>query len=181
MGESVSVCGACLSVVAVENDRFSAEMMPETIVTTTLGAKALGARVNLERAVKVGDRLGGHWVLGHVDGKGRLERIEGSGLTRKIWISFPKELAYGIAPKGSITLDGVSLTVISVRGPLFSVGIIPTTLSETTLRDLKVGEELNLETDVLAKYVRSVLTAESALSKPSSLNWDKLDGYGGYS
>lgn len=158
MGQSVSVSGACLSVTALRGDAFDVEMMPETAERTWFGASLRpGSRVNLERAMRLGDRLDGHLVLGHVDGIATLRDLQGNEQTRVAVLSAPPELLRGVVPKGSVALDGVSLTVIDVRDDRFSVGLIPTTLRDCTLGEAGPGTALNLETDILGKYVERLL------------------------
>ncbi|MDI6854923.1 MAG: riboflavin synthase [Deltaproteobacteria bacterium] len=157
VGESVSVSGACLTVVSMDAQTFHAEVSPETLARTTLGLKKVKDTVNLERALKIGDRLGGHLVTGHVDAVGTVrERREGPDFFT-LSIDFPAPLAPYIIEKGSIAVDGVSLTVNSVQGHRFSVYIIPHTAQKTTLAHLKAGEKVNLETDIIGKYVARLL------------------------
>lgn len=152
LGESISVSGACLTVVSSTPSAFEADVSLETAEKTTLGALPIGSAVNLERALRVGDRLGGHLVSGHVDAVAKLARIEPAGEAQRLSVSYPHELARFIATKGSITLDGVSLTVNSVVGDMLQVMVIPHTLAVTTLGDLKPGAPINLEVDTLARY-----------------------------
>jgi len=154
LGESISVSGACLTVVSIGSDNrgFEADVSLETASKTTLGALAIGSAVNLERALRVGDRLGGHLVSGHVDAVAELRRMEPAGEAQRLSVGFPRELARFIAAKGSITLDGVSLTVNSVTDSELSVMVIPHTLSVTTLGELRPGAPINLEVDTLARY-----------------------------
>ncbi len=157
LGESVSVSGACLTVVAVEAKTFQVEVSPETLARTTLSLKKVKDKVNLERALRLGDRLGGHLVTGHVDAMGTVrERREGPDFFT-LAVDFPDRLAPFIIEKGSIAVDGVSLTVNKVQGGRFSVYIIPHTAQKTTLGGLKVGSQVNLETDIIGKYVARLL------------------------
>jgi riboflavin synthase len=162
LGESVSVSGACLTVVAMDGNGFEADVSVETNVRTTLGGVAVGDAVNLERAVAAGDRLGGHLVTGHVDGLANVTSIESRGEATRVVIEPPAELHRLIAAKGSVALDGVSLTVNHVEGPRFDIMLIPHTMAVTTLGTLFVGRKLNLEVDLVARYVVRYL--ESALS-----------------
>jgi riboflavin synthase len=164
LGESIAVSGACLTVVAFAQGRFEVDVSAETLKKTTLGRRAIGARVNLERSLKVGDRLGGHLLAGHVDGLARLVEVQSSGDARAMTFEIPPELARFIAAKGSVALDGVSLTVNTVSGRRFTVMLIPHTLAVTTLGELSPGDELNLEVDQVARYVVRYLT--SAGSEP---------------
>ncbi|WP_029166566.1 riboflavin synthase [Aminiphilus circumscriptus] len=183
-GQSVCVSGACLSVVDVRETLFEAEMMPETRDRTTLGQRRKGDRVNLERALTMGARLDGHFVSGHVDGMGDVLRLSGEGRTKLLEISVEEALLREIVPKGSIAVDGVSLTVIDVLPKSFSVGLIPTTLGETTLAALRSGDWVNLETDMLGKYVRRTLegfltgNGEEKRRQTEGITWDRLREYG---
>jgi riboflavin synthase len=159
LGESVSINGACLTVVAADADACSFQAGPETLLRTNLGELAPGDRVNLERSLRAGDRLGGHLVQGHVDGLGRIADRQRSGEWETIWFACPPELAAQTVSKGSVAVDGVSLTVVDVTTDGFSVALIPHTLAVTTLGFKPVGASVNLETDVLAKYVWKCLQA----------------------
>ena len=153
LGASISHAGCCLTVVEKGPDWFAVEVSGETLDKTTLGAWQAGGRVNLERAAKLGDEMGGHVVSGHVDGLGRVVSIEPSGGSHHIVIEAPEPLHRYIAAKGSITVDGVSLTVNAVDGRRFDLNIIPHTWEATTLGDLKPGDAVNLEIDMLARYL----------------------------
>jgi riboflavin synthase len=159
IGESVCHDGACLTVTETARDSFSVLAGLETLERTTLGSLRVGKRVNLERSLKVGDRLGGHWVTGHIDGTGEVSarRDLGSNLVLVIR-TIPALLKY-IVEKGSIAIAGVSLTVNAVDGETFSVAIIPHTRDMTTLGDLAIGDRVNLETDILAKHVEKLVGA----------------------
>ena len=152
LGESISVSGACLTVISFDARGFEADVSLETAAKTTLGALPVGSAVNLERALKVGDRLGGHLVSGHVDAVAELTRISPAGEAQRLSVAYPRELARFIASKGSIALDGVSLTVNAVAADTLEVMVIPHTLAVTTLAELKPGSRLNLEVDTLARY-----------------------------
>ena len=162
LGQSVSVSGACLSVVALHEDVFDVEMMPETAERTWFSGLRPGTAVNLERAMALGDRLDGHLVLGHVDGTAVLKRLSGGARTRVASFGAEPRLLRGIVSKGSVALDGVSLTVIDVSASDFSVGLIPTTLESCTLGRLRAGSIVNLETDILGKYVERLLGARGS-------------------
>jgi riboflavin synthase len=153
LGESIAVAGACLTVVARTESSFDADVSIETAEKTTLGRVPLGADLNLERSLRVGDRLGGHWVSGHVDGVGRVASIEPSGEAWLVRVTMPEELRRFVAPKGSVTLDGVSLTVNAVAGLELSVMLIPHTRQVTSLKHWRAGAELNLEADLVARYL----------------------------
>ncbi|MBM4294834.1 MAG: riboflavin synthase [Deltaproteobacteria bacterium] len=162
LGESVAVAGACLTVVALSSYSFSAEVSPESLGRTTFGMKKAGDKVNLERALRLGDRLGGHLVTGHIDGPGVLkERREGPAHLQ-LRFELPTVLSRYVIEKGSIAVDGVSLTVNAAPGHTFSVNIIPHTARVTTLGDLRVGDKVNLETDIIGKYVERLLGVKDA-------------------
>ena len=151
--ESVSVNGVCQTVVACGSGWFEVDTIEETLKKTTFGSFRTGTRVNLERAVRPMDRLGGHFVLGHVDCVGRVRRIEESGGSRTVSITYPTEFDSLVVPVGSIAIDGVSLTVAGSGSALLSVALIPYTLGNTTIAALQEGSEVNLEFDILGKYV----------------------------
>ena len=157
LGESIAVSGACLTVVRRAGRRFAVDVSPESLRRTTLGALAPGDRVNLERALRAGDRLGGHVVQGHVDGVGTLATIRPEG----DWVLYrfraPAGVRRYLVEKGSIAIDGVSLTVFACRGTAFSVALIPHTLAATTLGERRPGNRLNMEADVLMKHVEALL------------------------
>jgi riboflavin synthase len=157
LGESVAVSGACLTVVKVEGRAFQVEVSPETLARSTLSAKKVGDRVNLERALRLGDRLGGHLVTGHVDGLGVLKERRQGPEHLVLTFEMPASLAPLVIEKGSIAVDGVSLTVNAVLSHSFAVNIIPFTARDTTLANLKVGDQVNLETDIIGKYVARLL------------------------
>jgi riboflavin synthase len=158
-GDSIAVNGVCLTVVEVENGVFTADVMRETLDCSSLGALAVGDPVNLERAATLGTRLGGHLVQGHVDGVGHIVAREPGSQWETVRFAVPGDLDRYIVHKGSITVDGVSLTVAAVEPGRFSVGLIPTTLKLTTLGSKGVGDPVNLEVDVIAKYVEKLLGA----------------------
>jgi riboflavin synthase len=159
LGDSICVSGCCLSVVRIDGDRLEFEAGPETLARTTLGTLAVGARVNLERSLRLSDRLGGHLVTGHVDGLGRLAAREPAGGWLTCRFSAPAGLLGQMASKGSVAIDGVSLTVVDVTPVDFSVALIPQTLAATTLGAHAVGDAVNLETDLIFKYVARALAA----------------------
>ena len=153
LGASICVDGVCLTVAALSADNFTADVSGETLRVTTLGGKTAGARVNLEPSLRVGDELGGHWVSGHVDGVAKVLALDRDARSLRVLLDAPPGLARYIARKGSVTLDGVSLTVNEVDGVNFSINLIPHTLEVTTLGSLAKGSRLNLEIDVLARYI----------------------------
>jgi riboflavin synthase len=154
VADSISVNGCCLTVVAVDADTVAFQAGPETLARTNLGDLKAGSPVNLERALTVGDRLGGHFVSGHIDGTGTLIERHDEGEWSTFWFSLPRQLSRQMASKGSIAVDGVSLTIVASEPDRFSVALIPFTLDVTTLGSLSVGDKVNLETDILAKYVQ---------------------------
>jgi len=160
-GDSVAVNGVCLTVVDATVESFTADVMRETLDRSSLGGLAPGTPVNLERPVRLGGRLGGHLVQGHVDGTGVILERSHSEHWDVVRISLPGDTARYVVHKGSITVDGVSLTVASVDDSAFTVSLVPTTLEKTTLGRKQVGDPVNLEVDVLAKYVERLMTARN--------------------
>ncbi|MCX4573688.1 riboflavin synthase [Streptomyces sp. NBC_01571] len=158
-GDSIAVNGVCLTVVDHEGDEFTADVMAETLNRSSLGALTVGSRVNLERPMAVGDRLGGHIVQGHVDGTGTVIERKPSEHWEIVKISLPADLTRYVVEKGSITVDGISLTVVDAGPDHFTVSLIPTTLDLTTLGRKQPGDPVNLEVDVIAKYVERLLGA----------------------
>jgi riboflavin synthase len=158
-GDSVAVSGVCLTVVQAGGGEFRADVMRETLVRSTLGAVQPGTAVNLERALTLQSRLGGHLVQGHVDHTARIARREETPQWDVVRFTLPAALARYVVQKGSIAVDGVSLTVVEVDRDWFSVSLIPTTLQRTTLGQKRVGDEVNLEVDVMAKYAERLLAA----------------------
>lgn len=161
LGDSVAVDGACLTVVATERDRFEADVSEETLRRTKLAGIRRGDPVNLELALRLGDRVGGHLVQGHVDGVGRLVARVPSGGGFELTYEIPEELLDTVVTKGSIALDGVSLTVARLEGRRVTVAVVPHTGARTTLVETRVGSAINVETDLLGKYVRRVLMRAS--------------------
>jgi riboflavin synthase len=160
VADSISVNGCCLTVIERQGDTFGFQAGPETLARTNLGDLKPGGRVNLERALAVGQRLGGHFVSGHIDGVGTLLSRDDSGQWSTFWISVPRALAVQMASKGSIAVDGVSLTIVGSEPDRFSIALIPYTLEVTTLGRLQPGDKVNLETDLLAKYVQRLAEAK---------------------
>ncbi len=151
-GDSIAVAGVCVSVVARDDAGFAADLSRETLSVTTLGEAAPGTRVNLEKALALGARVGGHLVSGHVDGVGRVVRLEPDGRSTRVEFELDPALSRFVAAKGSIAIDGVSLTVNRVAGVRFDVNLIPLTLAETTLAGLAAGDGVNVEVDLMARY-----------------------------
>jgi riboflavin synthase len=167
-GDSISVSGVCLTVVDQGDDWFTADVMAESIAMSTLDALTPGHRVNLERAAKVGDRIGGHIVQGHIDGTSEILSIEEGSAWRVVRFTLDAELASLVTRKGSIAIDGISLTVSAVGDDWFEVSLIPETLEATSLGTLGVGDAVNLETDILARQVQRLLFVGAADERPSS-------------
>jgi riboflavin synthase len=159
VGDSVSVAGVCLTVVAVEEGRITFDVVPETLSRTALAGVKPGNTLNLEPSLRVGDRLGGHVVQGHVDAVGRVRSITPEEDSRRVWIDAPDAVLGTIVEKGSIAVDGVSLTVAAFDDDGFEVALIPHTLEVTTLGRVEPGDELNLEADVLGKVVERLVEA----------------------
>ena len=158
-GGSVSVNGCCQTVTALDDRGFTVEIMPVTSARTTLGALAPGEPVNLEAPMRAGDPLGGHFVLGHVDGVGEVLAVERDGGDHRVRVRVPSDLARYFAPRGSVAVDGVSLTVADVDGDRFTVALIPTTLRQTTAGRYAPGSRVNVEVDVVARYLERLVSS----------------------
>ena len=182
VGESIAVNGLCLTAESVGADRFTAYASAETVSRSTFSDLKAGDVVNIERALRLGDRLGGHVTSGHVDGVARVLEVRERGASREVWFEFPAELAAEIAAKGSVSLDGVSLTVNACEETRFSVNIIPETWRATTAAGWRPGARVNLETDMLAKYVARCLGLArlGKLGKAGGNAWEEAptDGQG---
>lgn len=181
IGESISVSGICLTVVDHSQEGFHVDVSPATAAMTAVGYWKIGQRLNLERALCLGDRLGGHLVTGHVDGIGQLNRKDPDGNSTKCLFELPGRLARAVLALGSIAIDGVSLTVCEVGTTWLSVVLIPETLRQTALGSLEVGQFVNLETDLIGKYVQKLLFApyregDVGGECQSTLNWPDLAG-----
>jgi len=153
IGQSVAINGVCLSATKISNNNCVFEMIDETTKKTDLGNVKAGSTVNVERSLKVGDRLEGHFVLGHIDGVATITNIEKKPKEVKIWFKIPKKLTKYVVKKGSIALDGISLTLVDVKKDIVSVCLIPHTINVTNFKSKKIGDKLNIETDVLGKYI----------------------------
>ena len=153
VGQSVALNGVCLSATKISKNKCYFEMIDETIKKTDLGNLVKGSKVNIERSLKVGDRMEGHFVLGHVDGVGIINKIEKKPKEVKIWFEVPKKLSKFVVKKGSIAIDGISLTVVDVTKNKASVCLIPHTMKVTNFQSKKIGDKINIETDVLGKYI----------------------------
>ncbi len=153
IGESVALNGVCLTVADLKKNLGKFEMIDETTKKTDLGNLKIGSIVNIERSLKAGDRLEGHFVLGHVDGVGTLKKIQKKPKEVQIWFEVPKKLSRYIVKKGSIAIDGISFTVVNVKKNLVSVCLIPHTVKVTNFKTKKIGDKINIETDILGKYI----------------------------
>ena len=153
IGDSIAVAGACLTVTRLDSHAFAADVSNETLACTTLGALTVGSKVNLEKALRAGDSLGGHYVTGHVDGVATVVALARDARSMRVSIQVPDRLARYVAAKGSATVEGTSLTVNEVEGCIFGVNLIPHTQEVTTLGELKVGQSVNFEVDIIARYV----------------------------
>lgn len=153
IGQSVALNGVCLTVTGIEKSKCNFEMIDETMKKTDLGNLKEGGIVNIERSLKVGDRMEGHFVLGHVDGVGTIKKIEPKPKEIKVWLEIPKHLSRFVVQKGSIAVDGISLTIVDVKKNLASVCLIPHTVEVTNFQTRKAGDKVNIETDILGKYL----------------------------
>jgi riboflavin synthase len=162
IGDSIAVSGVCLTAIEIDGNAFAVDVSTETLSRTSLGALGVGARVNLEKALRLSDRLGGHLVSGHIDGLARVVSIEADARSQRWTFELPPELARYAAPKGSIAIDGVSLTVNEVDGARFGVNLIPHTIDVTTLGDRKAGDTVNIEVDMIMRYVERLFPEREA-------------------
>ncbi len=183
VSNSIAVNGCCLTVVSRDNQRFSADLSGETIRRTSFGASSdglkTGSRVNLEQPLTAGKEFGGHFVLGHVDGIGRVTQLRSEGESWCYGVQVPEDFARYVVPKGSITIDGISLTVAGWNNRIAEIAVIPYTYEHTNLRDRKEGDAVNLEGDVLGKYIERHLEArDAALSAPSPITLARLSEEG---
>ncbi len=160
IGDSISINGCCLTVVAIDGNILTFQAGTETLSRTNIGKLVVGSCVNLERSLQVGQRMGGHYVSGHVDAVGLIDERNEDGQWAEFWFSVPDRLTRQMASKGSVAVDGISLTLVNVESARFSVALIPHTLDATTLGQRQVGDSVNIETDLLAKYVQQQLHVE---------------------
>lgn len=177
VGDSIAVSGVCLTAVEFDQGYFLADVSNETLSKTVLGDLTVGSRVNLEKALTPSTRLGGHLVSGHVDGVGKIVSREAESRSVRFQIEAPPELAKYIAAKGSITVNGISLTVNAVQGKVFDLNIVPHTLQETTLGELTAGDAVNLEVDLIARYLERLLLGENAGQQAIDLSFLSEHGY----
>ncbi|RYL95250.1 riboflavin synthase [Sporolactobacillus sp. THM7-4] len=174
LGDSIAVNGVCLTITSRTASRFSADVMPETIQATTLKNLRKGDPLNLERAMKAGDRYGGHMVAGHVDATGRMVRIVPKGNARYIDIEAPPEVLNGLVQKGSVAIDGTSLTVFHVDDRMFTISLIPHTFAKTILGKKKAGDMVNIECDMMQKYIRKQFDRTETAENKGTLTYEKL-------
>ncbi|MEZ6964973.1 riboflavin synthase [Aeromonas sp. S9(2024)] len=174
LGDSIATNGVCLTVVALGDKSYTADVSLETLSRTGFAEARVGERVNLEKALMPTSRLGGHLVSGHVDGVGEVKSVASSGRAIEYWIATPAELSRYIAEKGSIAVDGISLTVNAVQGDLFRLTIVPHTAQETTIAQWKPGRRVNLEVDQIARYLERLMMGKSQESTASNLTLEKL-------
>lgn len=182
-GDSVNVNGICLTIINISSrpgsfSLITLEVMPETARMTTLNGWDIGIKVNLERAVPIGGRLGGHIVSGHVDGIGIINKIKREENAKIMEISTSKEITKFIAPKGSIAVDGISLTVVDIVSNSFTVSLTPYTIEQTCLNFKKENDKVNIETDILAKYIEQLIKSNDTLSLKREVTMDSLEKYG---
>ncbi len=175
LGESIAVDGVCLTAVSFQGNVFTADVSAETLSRTTLGRKSPGSRLNLERALKMGDRLGGHLVSGHVDGIGALRDRFMEGRSLRLFFEIPVELSRYTIEKGSVAINGVSLTINGCDDGRFDVNIVPHTVKETTIGDLQIGDEVNIETDLIGKYVEKMFRSWRPAADKTEEKVERID------
>lgn len=179
LGDSIAVNGVCLTVVELPGDGFWADVSAETLSCTSFKSLAVGSKANLEKALRPTTRLGGHMVSGHVDAIGKVIKRYSEGRSVRFHIQASDEMAKYIAEKGSICVDGISLTVNAVKGAIFELNVVPHTLQETTMGDFKVGTEVNLEVDIIARYLERLILGEKAAdSEITGISLDMLNQHG---
>lgn len=179
LGDSIAVNGVCLTAVKLPGDGFWADVSGETLSCTTFKTLTVGTKTNLEKALTPTTRLGGHLVSGHVDGIGKVVERFNDGRSVRFHIQTPDEMAKYIAEKGSVCVDGISLTVNAVKGAVFELNIVPHTLQETTMGQFKVGTEVNLEVDIIARYLERLILGDKAADiKTSGISMDMLNEHG---
>jgi len=178
IANSIAVDGCCLTVVELKGERFSADLSTETIRKTSIGEWKTGTRVNLEQPMTAGKEFGGHFVLGHVDTTGRVTRLEAEGDNWWYGVEVPESFAKSIVPQGSVAIDGISLTVARWNGRIAEIAIIPFTYQHTNLHGKKIGDSVNLEGDVLGKYVERYLEARAGIKPASNLSIEQLVSQG---
>jgi len=178
IGDSVAINGVCQTVIERRDADFAVEAVEETLSKTTLGELVVGTRVNLETALEIGSKLGGHLVQGHVDGVGIVRTRSSRVNSWMIAIEIPEQLTRYVIPVGSIAIDGVSLTVASLQGSVVTVSVIPHTMENTTLSDVRPGSRVNIESDLIGKYVERLTAPWTGKGSPGSITIDRLKGWG---
>ncbi|MBI4536752.1 MAG: riboflavin synthase [candidate division NC10 bacterium] len=178
LGDSIAVDGACLTVSVLAGERFTADLSVETLQRTTLGRLRAGSRVNLERPLRLEDRLGGHLVTGHIDAVGRIAARTPEGAGERLRVRYPQALARLLAPKGSVAVDGISLTVAALTTTMMDFALIPYTIRQTTLAEKRPGAPVNLEADLVGKYVARLAGGSSQADRPEGVTMAKLREYG---
>lgn len=178
IGDSIAVNGVCLTAIRFDNRQFTADVMAETLAKTNLGLLHNGDKVNLERALRLGDRLGGHLVSGHIDGVGTITRQERHDIATLVTVRAPKEIMRYIIKKGSVAIDGTSLTVVDLENEHFRVSLIPHTAHATVLGLKRVGDTVNLEADIIGKYVEKLVSPQDNTGRESRVNMGFLAEHG---
>lgn len=177
LGDSIAVNGTCLTVTQTKGSDVYFDVSAETLKLTAIGKLKTSDKVNIERSLKMGDQLGGHFVTGHVDGVGTINKVENKPGQCTVWFSVSKELANMMMKKGSVAIDGISLTIVEIREGLFSVALIPYTLEATSLGFKKAGEQVNIETDMLGKWVKRILTTNDSTTSGITEEMLKKKGF----
>lgn len=176
-GNSIAINGACLTVTQIKDSEVYFDVSTETLSKTTIGGLKTSDNVNIERSLKMGDKLGGHFVTGHVDGVGVINKVENEPGQCTVWFSVSEELTNMMIKKGSVAVDGISLTIVEIRDGLFSVALIPYTLEATTLGFKKAGQKVNIETDMLGKWVKRILTVNESTTSGITEDLLKKKGF----
>lgn len=176
-GDSIAINGACLTVTQIKDSEVYFDVSTETLSKTTIGGLKTSDNVNIERSLKMGDKLGGHFVTGHVDGVGVINKVENEPGQCTVWFSVSEELTNMMIKKGSVAVDGISLTIVEIRYGLFSVALIPYTLEATTLGFKKAGQKVNIETDMLGKWVKRILTVNESTTSGITEDLLKKKGF----
>lgn len=176
-GDSIAINGACLTVTQIKDSEVYFDVSTETLSKTTIGRLKTSDNINIERSLKMGDKLGGHFVTGHVDGVGVINKVESEPGQCTVWFSVSEELTNMMIKKGSVAVDGISLTIVEIRDGLFSVALIPYTLEATTLGFKKAGQKVNIETDMLGKWVKRILTVNESTTSGITEDLLKKKGF----
>jgi riboflavin synthase len=176
-GNSIAINGACLTVTQIKDSEVYFDVSTETLSKTTIGGLKTSDNINIERSLKMGDKLGGHFVTGHIDGVGVINKVENEPGQCTVWFSVSEELTNMMIKKGSVAVDGISLTIVEIRDGLFSVALIPYTLEATTLGFKKAGQKVNIETDMLGKWVKRILTVNESTTSGITEDLLKKKGF----